>query len=162
MLDSLVRVSRRVLKVPKAIASPIGHKKRGLSENIVANSHQRSDAALGPRADARGALATSRTLLKTSGLRPYVYRRASRPEQAGPSVRNETTRTGSTASRRPTPDGSRRPTRRKVHAFAVGSKNGGRETRSEERVPSLDPAPRLRRNANEFLPSTFRVSQVYP
>ena len=74
MLDSLVRVSRRVLKVPKAIASLIGVS-RGLSENTVANSRERTESALGPIAIAIHVLATGRT--RTESRPPAISKPSS-------------------------------------------------------------------------------------
>ena len=69
-------------------------------------------------------------------------------------------RRGSATGLRPTPNGSRRPTRGKVHAFETDREADGCER--TEAHPSRT-TPRVdRRNANEFPLSTFRVSQVYP
>lgn len=133
MLDSLVRVSRRVLKVPKAIASQIGSR-RSVRE---LRRQQSPEVRTGTRSEYRQHLTCLRRVERSkSGLEPFVYRRASRPGHAGPDVKTEILHPGSTARRRPTPNGSRRPTRRKVHAFVARSKN--RRCEKRERFPSLD------------------------
>ena len=157
MLDSLVRVSRRVLKVPKAIASQIGLEVCPRTSRPTVTRGQNRHQVRSPTH-----LARLPRVERSEKERPrtfHVYRRASQPGHAGPLAR--VVRTGSTASRRPTPDGSRRPTRRKVHAFAAGS-NGRRAREARERAARRATDRRRPRNANEFLPSTFRVSQVYP
>lgn len=115
MLDSLVRVSRRVLKVPKAIASQTGVY-RSLSESTAANSRRGPVPALGPTFGLAAALAAGRTRTGR-GPAPLAYRRASRSGTAGPNGTTEAARSGSLAALRPTPNGSRRPTGGEVHAF---------------------------------------------
>ena len=131
MLDSLVRVSRRVLKVPKAIASQIGQ--RSVRE---LRRQQSSEVRTGTRSDRQHIWRAcdepnaQRAALNLS----YTVERVSRDTRVR--TWRQAVHSGSTASRRPTPNGSRRPTRRKVHAFAIGSKNGRRGKR--ERFPSHD------------------------
>ena len=138
MLDSLVRVSRRVLKVPKSIASQIS-----VSIEVCPrdpHGQQSSGNGIGTRSDRR--LSIERACRGSdanlcSGLALSVYRRASRPEHRGFEHESpKRSHTDSSTSRRPTPNGSRRPTRGKVHAFVTGSTNRRRGQR--ERHPSHD------------------------
>lgn len=83
MLDSLVRVSRRVLKVPKAIASQIGY--GGRFENIVANSHQRSETAQSPITDVHLTRLRRVERFKAAALNlSYTVERADRGKHEGP------------------------------------------------------------------------------
>ncbi|KAF7274896.1 hypothetical protein GWI33_012443 [Rhynchophorus ferrugineus] len=125
---------------------------------------QSSEVGNGTGSDYRrasDALATSRTLT-SSGLKPFGI--PSSESTANTRVRKRKRRepqsTVSTSSLKPTPNGSRRPTRRKVHAFVAGSTYERRAQRRNVTCHAI--ARRLLRAANEFLPSTFRVSQVYP
>lgn len=159
MLDSLVRVSRRVLKVPKAIASPTGE-----SGSVRDTPSPAADRARRrTRSDEQVYLSHLRRAGRELNAAPRldVYRRASGPEHAGPiDERRKPHRPGSTAARRPAPDGSRRPTRGEVHAFRCRTDAGrARPRRTERRADAAHPATG---DAVESPPSTFRVSQVYP
>src|SRR5699024_630748 len=116
MLDSLVRVSRRVLKVPKAIASQIGVSTRSVREHLGeqppgdgtgtrSDHHTDGRACRGPNANC---VAAPRHL--------YTVERADRETPRVRPVRR-TVRTDSTAGLRPAPNGSRRPTGGEVHAI---------------------------------------------
>lgn len=97
MLDSLVRVSRRVLKLPKAKASPTGvhgrdgsrPHKRSLSEDTVANSLDGS-GGVEARVPRHPPVFTASTCdgpdanLNVRGPAPLRYRRAGRPGDGGP------------------------------------------------------------------------------
>jgi len=128
MLNSLVRVSRRVLKVPKAKASPIGVYRVCQNRNF-ASSRAAPESALGPTAGVPSELAKG--LTRTSrGSAPYIDRRASRPGTTGPQGKHFCLLTGSTADLRPTPNGSRRPTRGEVHTYLNAAERGhGRRER---------------------------------
>lgn len=159
MLDSLVRVSRRVLKVPKAIASPIDPKVCPRTSRPTVTRGQNRHWVRSPTQLAR----LPRVERSESGLKSFVYRRASQPGHAGPLA--HVARTGSTASRRPTPNGSRRPTRRKVHAFATGSnERKARETRTLPVTRPHDACGETRMNFSlrpfgflRFTPKRFHV-----
>ncbi|KAG7197094.1 hypothetical protein KM043_012390 [Ampulex compressa] len=146
MLDSLVRVSRRVLRVPKAVTSPTGIMQIGLSEDTARQQLTR----LGDGASSRcfAALYFASTAGQPAG-QPGVCR-----------VRANDA-TGAPPGRRPTPNGSRRPTRGEVHDDDDGRcMDGG--------VPSgRDPTGNARRleafAADDESPhSAFWVFQVYP
>lgn len=162
MLDSLVRVSRRVLKLPKAIASQIGVSYEVYPRSPTTNSRTGTESALGPIAAlASNVLVVGRTLTEVAASRHlYTVERVGRDTAAFEHESPKRSHTDSAASRRPTPDGSRRPTRGKVHAFDASSTNERLERR--ERRSSLDRSSPTPENANEFPLSTFRVSQVYP
>lgn len=132
MLDSLVRVSRRVLRVPKAVASPTGIGPRrghlaatrtfaGLSKvSRTTNSGPGPVTAPGPLTSVyRGArLRRPRRTraIKTCGLIPCVYRRAAGRATGGLTrAALPATRQSPHPGRRPTPSGSRRSTRGEVH-----------------------------------------------
>ena len=92
--------------------------------------------------------------------------RAGQEETAVRAATAEAADAGNTPNHRPAPDGSRRPTRGEVHAFAAGTRYGRRGNgigREDRPSPSRD---RVRADtyekAIESPPSTFRVSQVYP
>ncbi len=130
MLDSLVRVSRRVLRVPKAVASPtgIGARERPVRRPVKglpsANSGPGPGTALGPYHRATVALACDgldANDRKHCGLIPCEYRRAAgRASEGLPRVVLPTTRQSPHPGRRPTPSGSRRSTRGEVHADDAG------------------------------------------
>lgn len=122
MLDSLVRVSRRVLKVPKAKASPTGVQ----TESVRGHRHQQSNGSCGVEDESPDAHKISASTcdgpdanLKFAAPRHYdTVGRAGR--ETG--VRTETARrrhSVSTPVLRPAPNGSRRPTRGEVHAFVT-------------------------------------------
>ena len=119
----MVRVSRRVLKVPKAIASLIGVS-RGLSKNTAANSRKRTESALGPIAITIHILATGRTRTKS---RPPAISKPSSELFGNPVSVNigKSELTGYTRDRRTAPNGSRRPTRGEVHASEAGDEPKG-------------------------------------
>lgn len=156
MLDSLVRVSRRVLRVPNAKASWTGVN-RGLSESYAASSRSGPVSALGPT-DGLNRPRLPRAGRENRGPAPLS---APSSGPAGtPRVRRkaEALRAGSTAGRRPTPNGSRLSTRGEVHTFAAlrWRRRGRRGRRPSHRRHS-----RASRRA-ESPHSIFRVSQVYP
>ncbi|CAB0043334.1 unnamed protein product [Trichogramma brassicae] len=125
--DSLVRVSRRVLKVPKAVASPTGN--QGASPRDIADltaSQAPGNGTQVRKSESEASLSTSRDALRT---RPNtLLTKISTVGQSGretPAVRGERelVRAAPRSTDRavwPTPNGSRRPTRGEVHDGDAG------------------------------------------
>lgn len=170
MLDSLVRVSRRVLRVPKAVASPtgiVGSGARGTSRprlRPVKGSpfcQQRTRTGDGARSVPPGAVARACDGLDAKstlrGLIPCEYRRAAgRATEGLPRAVLPATRQTPHSGRRPTPSESRRPTRGEVHDDDVGRAR----TVACPRANSRDIAHRREANAadDESPRSIFWVS----
>lgn len=128
MLDSLVRVSRRVLRVPKAVASLTGNSKLGQSEDTACK--QLTRLGVGARSvPSEGILielAAGLTHIhsKMDWLRPDTVRvpSRSRPGDRGSVACAQRRRaTGNHSGRRPTRNGSRRSTKGEVHDYVAGT-----------------------------------------
>ncbi|KAJ3639105.1 hypothetical protein Zmor_004185 [Zophobas morio] len=139
MLDSLVRVSRRVLKVPKAIASQIGvlkedevcpttHSQQPPGDGTGTRSDHRRDESACRRADAEQA-AASRHL--------YTVERADRET---PRVRSETANRPNGLHRGPQTGTQRIATSYRGRSARVRSQFGGRKAQTT-RTPSVTRPP---------------------
>lgn len=146
MLDSLVRVSRRVLKVPKAKASPTGVQ-RSLSEDTAASSRTGPVESRHESPDAHR-ISASTSDGPDANFRIAAPRHCDTVGRAGreTGVRTETARrrhSVSTPILRPAPNGSRRPTRGEVHEFvtpqirARTERSADREVRDRLKRPTL-------------------------
>jgi len=135
---------------------------RGLSENTVASSRTAPDPALGPdfgwsvrtcdRSDANEFAAPRHNY--TVGERNTLRSGDRGSERAD-------ARTGSTATLKPEPNGSRRSTGGEVHAFGRGRNGDGASGANADRHERHRLAAVIR-DASESPRSTFRISQVYP
>lgn len=147
MLDSLVRVSRRVLRVPKAVASPTGiglsppkERERDVRRPVEGEPYfnqQRArtgDGAKSVTSEYRGArLRRPRRTVNKCGLIPCAYRRAAGRATGGLSrAVLPATRQSPHPGRRPTPSGSRRSTWGEVH-------DDERRTSTHGSVPAREP-----------------------
>ena len=130
---------------------------QSLFGNTNANSRSASRSAQVRRTNNRPRLRwAERELVAALRLRPTVEQSAgtSRVRTNG---RNR--RTGSTASRRPTPNGSRRPTGGEVHAFAAQRRTQGAAVANDNRLPS---GTRALRGTLNLLCRTFGFLRFTP
>ena len=138
MLDSLVRVSRRVLKVPKAVASPTGNGGAGPRTSSTKRPAKRPATATRSVNPSEASLSTSQDALNAAQYRvnENQYRRAVGPgeHRRSAALTRESCAAGYRPGRWPTPNGSRRPTRGEVHAGDAGH---GAATACRERVRSI-------------------------
>lgn len=161
MLDSLVRVSRRVLRVPKAIASPTGNSRFGQSKIsallTAANTRARD---VSPRLRSKGEACggpDAHTHIRENGLVAARYRACTVVQSAGrPRVCRvrRSDATGAHSGRRPTHNGSRRSTRGEVHDYDTGAfdTEGGVPSLMEPRRPTRSIA-----HQREPAPSTMNL-----
>lgn len=153
MLDSLVRVSRRVLRVPKAVASQTGIPRargvwpRARAQRPVEGStvfcQQRTRTGDGTKSVTtvyRGARLRRARRAGGAALYRCFYRRAAgRATGSLPRAVLPATRQSPHPGRRPTPSGSRRPTRGEVHDGEIA---GHRRTVACPRASTVGTATR--------------------
>jgi hypothetical protein len=157
MLDSLVRVSRRAPRVPKAIASQTGE--RSTREHRGQQHGGSGDGARSVRRKSPPALATGRA--RTSrGHTPHIHTVGRRSGNTANSRGTMTARTLTPALDRRHSNGSRRPTRWRSARGRNGLTDEAVHTTRERRTSRDFYRPRSA-VPDESPLSNFRVPRVY-